>query len=324
MTDKIAFLIASAALTASTPALAAQEPANIPDIARAMLDVAYESEDPKEIAAVAKAVKAVFPDYDEAITRSADARIASLTPTEDGTPTEEGTSGADNTGETPDEPPHGVFAISPWEGKISASALLSSGNSENTAVGVSIDAARTAGAWKHNFKGYLDLGESGGVTNQKRWGASYKLDYNFGDRTYAYARFSYDEDQFSGFDYRLFAGAGLGHYLFEGEPFSWKIEGGPGYRYSPIDLTREVESEIAVYAATEIDWLIREGLKFDQDVTVTWTSPTTTIQSVTALTTQLWGDLSTGISFEYRYETDPPLGRENTDTIAKASLIYGF
>ncbi len=306
------FVSGAVALLSITSAHAAAEPGAMPDIAAAMLDAAEESGDADEIAAVAKAVKAVFPDYAEAIDASAEARIAEIAPTE----------------EAPEEvapaPSGGLFAVKPWDGKISASGLLSTGNSENAAVGIAVDAARADGDFKHNIKAFFDLGESNNVTNQKRWGASYKLDYNFTDHTYAYGRVSYVEDDFSGFDYRLFAGAGLGHYFLKSEELSWKLEGGPGYRYSPIDDTRDIEKEVALYAASEFDWLIREGIKFEQDFEVTWTSPTTTFQSVTALTTQLWGDISTGLSFEYRYETDPPLGRENTDTIAKASLIYGF
>ena len=305
----------SAFALAAIAAPAAAEPADaIPDIAAAMLAVAYESGDPDEIAAVAKAVKAVFPDYADAIAGDVDVKLAAISAAQEPEV------------ETPETAPApgGLLAIKPWDGKFSASAVMSSGNSENSAVGVAFDAARSAGAFTHNFKGFFNLGKSNGVTNQKRWGGAYKLDYNFTDRTYAYGRLSYEEDEFSGFDYRLFGGAGLGHYLAKSEPLTWKVEGGPGYRYSPIDITRDIEKEFAVYAASETDWLIREGLKFEQDFNVTWTSPTTTFQSVTSLTTEIWGDISTGLSFEYRYETDPPLGRENTDTIAKASLIYGF
>ncbi|WP_428409212.1 DUF481 domain-containing protein [Hyphococcus sp.] len=304
------FLAGAAALPAFLSLAVAQQEAAMPDIAAAMLDAATESGDPAEIAAVAKAVKAVFPDYAEAIDASAQTRIAALEPPE--------------AAEQEPAPTGGLLAVKPWDGKISASGVMSSGNSENAAVGVAVDAARTDGEFKHHVKAYFDYGESNNLTNQKRWGLSYKLDYNFTDRTYAYARVAYDEDDFSGFDYRLFGGAGLGHYFAKSEEFTWKLEGGPGYRYSPIDDTREIESELAVYAATELDWLIREGVKFEQDFNTTWTSPTTTFQSITSLTTQLWGDISTGLSFEYRYETDPPLGRVNTDTIAKASLIYGF
>ncbi|MEO1136505.1 MAG: DUF481 domain-containing protein [Pseudomonadota bacterium] len=300
-------------------AAASQEAPVIPDIAAAMLEAAEESGNAEEIAAVARAVKAVFPDYAAAIDQSAQAMIAGLSPNE-GTPEPQQTAAGDASKETP----QGLLAVSPWDGKISASGVLSSGNSDNAAVGVAIDAARTDGDFTHNFTAYFDLGESNNVTNQKRWGAAYQLDYNFGERTFAYGRFAYDEDEFSGFDYRLFAGAGLGHFFVKSDAVKWKLEGGPGYRYSPIDDTREVEQNFAVFAASELDWVIREGVTLEQDVNVTWSSPTTTLQSVTALTTKIWGDLSTGLSFEYRFETDPPEGRENTDTIAKASLIYGF
>ncbi len=305
--------LAAAAAYGLSGAAAAQAPGEIPDIAAALLQSAYESDDPDEIAAVAKAVKDVFPDYQEAIAADVEAKLAALEPQE---PAAAPAAQA--------APAGGLLAVKPWDGKISASGVMSSGNSENAAVGVSVDAARTDGDFRHNIKGYFDLGESDNITSQKRWGLAYKLDYNFGARTYVYGRFSYEEDQFSGFDYRLFGGAGLGHYFAKAETFSFKVEGGPGYRYSPVDETREVEQNVAVYASSELDWVIREGITFEQDFATTWTSPTTSFQSVTSLTTQLWGDISTGLSFEYRYETDPPLGRENTDTLAKASLIYGF
>lgn len=308
--------LSAGALVAGAPA-AAQETATIPDIAQALLKAAYESGDADEIAAVAKAVKAVFPDYQAAIEEQTAAQLAAIAPPE--------TSGGDAL--APEETPpsgSGVLAVRPWDGKINASAVFSSGNSENSAVGFSVDAAREAGNFVHNVTGFFDLGRSGGVTNQKRWGAAYQLDYQFGERTYAYGRISYEEDEFSGFDYRLFTGAGLGHFFYQSEPFAWKVEGGPGFRYSPIDLTREIDQQFALYAASEMDWLIREGVTLEQDVNVTWTSPTTTVQSITALTTKLTDQLSTALSFEYRYETDPPDGRENTDTIARASLVYGF
>ena len=330
---------AAAALAVCLPA-AAEERTALPDLAQALLDAAYESSDANEIAAVAKAVKAVFPDYADAIEAQAAATVAGLTPLETGDGAtlaeaggekndaeEEGDEGDGGEGaEETDAPPprYSLLAVRPWDGDIKVSAVFSSGNSENSAVGISFDTARIGGDFTHNLKGYFDLGQSGGETNQRRWGAAYQLDYNFGERTYAYGRFSYDEDEFSGFDYRLFAGAGLGHHYFLSDALTWKVEAGPGYRYSPIDDTREVEQQVAVYAASETDWLIREGVLFEQDFTVTWSSPTTTVESITSLKTDLTESLSTAVSFEYRFETDPPQNRENTDTIARASLVYGF
>lgn len=307
----------------------------MPDIAQALLQAAYETEDPTEIAAVVRAVKAVFPDYAEAIdaqskarlaeTRLAGIRLAELAQTEK---TAENVAAAPEAVAqeeiAPPPPPPSFFSLYPWEGKINASGLLSDGNSENVAGGLKVEAVRKAGPLTHNIRGFFDLGRSKGETNQKRWGASYQLDFDLGDATYAYGRLSYEEDEFSGFDYRLFAGAGLGHFYFDSETFVWKIEAGPGYRYSPIDATREIEQQVAFYASSETDWQIREGVELEQDFNVTWTAPTTTFQTVTSLTSKLTDSISTGISFEYRYETDPPQNRENFDAIARASLIYGF
>ena len=314
---KPAFLFTAALLAAAAQPAAAQAEAQIPDIAQALLDAAYVTGDTAEIAAVARAVKAVFPDYETQIEDQTVQKIAALQPADNkddaAAPTDE-----------EDDARGGVLAVSPWDGKIQASGIFSSGNSENAAVGIAIDAARTSGDFVHNVTAFFDLGSSDGVTSKKRWGAAYQLDYNLSDRTYSFTRFSYEEDEFSGFDYRLFAGAGLGHFFAKSDEVTWKVEGGPGYRYSPIDDTREIEQEFAIYASSELDWVIREGLVFEQDFNTTWTSPTTTFQSVTALSTALTDTLSTAISFEYRYETDPPLGRENTDTTARASLNYGF
>lgn len=309
----------AAAVIAAAPVAEAKEPDSIPDIAQALLDAAYETGDPDEIEAVVKAVKAVFPDYKDAIAVQAAGKAATLTSDDD--LIEITDAEAEKTASPKDT---GVFAISPWDGKIETSALFSSGNSNNSAVGVLIDAKREGERFVQNFDAFFNLGASEGVLNQKRWGAAYKLDYNLTDRTYAYGRFSYEEDEFSGFDYRLFAGAGLGYFLFDSDPFTWKVEGGPGYRYSPIDDTRDIDQQFALYAASETDWLIREGVLFEQDFAVTYTDITTTLQSITSLSTKLWQSISTGVSFEYRHETNPPAGRENTDTIAKAAVSYGF
>ena len=319
---------AAFAAAAAFSAAAAAQDAAIPDIAQALLDAAYGTGDASEIAAVKKAVAQVFPDYADAIHADADQQIAALAPADAADDTAAGET--ESAAPQPDDAGTGLFAIRPWKGKIQAGASLASGNSDNLSIGLLLDAARDAGDFTHNVTGFFDFAESdsagGGqrTLTQKRWGAAYQLDYNFSPRSYAYGRFSYEEDEFSGFDYRLFAGTGLGHFFYKTEPFTWKIEGGPGFRYSPIDDTREIDQEFAFYGATEIDWVIRDGVIFEQDVNSTWTSSTTTVQSVTALTTSLMDGLATTLAFEFRYETDPPLGRENADKIARASLVYGF
>ena len=297
--------------------------AAIPDIARAMLESAEATGDPKQVAAVANAAADVFPDFAKEITATQNEIVARLeSEIEAAEPSAPDTS-ADETAVAEDAL-DGFFKLGRWSGTASAGATLATGNSENVAAGFGFDAKRETGIYTHAVTAGFDIASASGVRTQKRWFASYQLDAAITERTYAYGRFSYEEDEFSGFDYRLFGGAGLGHFLYKTEPFSWKIEGGPGYRFSPIDDTRENLSEFAVYASTELDWIIREGVKFEQDIDATWTDPTTTVSSLTALTTDLTDTISTSLSYLVRYETDPPLGRENVDTLLKASVNYGF
>lgn len=288
-----------------------EEPA-LPDVVRAMLAAAEDAGDAADVRAVADAAKSVFPDYSDAIDAYAAPRIAALTPPEETTP--------------PEEPPArtSLWALGKWEGSASLGASFASGNSDNSGVGFNIDAVRAEGDFTHNVTAYANIGQANGVLNQKRWGAAYQLDYNFSERTYAFGRFSYDEDEFSGFDYRLFAGGGAGHFIRKSEPFTWKVEAGPGFQYSPVDDTREVQSELALYGASDTVWVIRDGLKLEQTFNVTWTDPTTTFNSVSALTMALTDAIATGISFNYRYETNPPPGRVNQDTVFRANLTYGF
>lgn len=339
-------LFALSALTAlaCAPSFAAQPieseaPTPIPDVARAMIDAAYETEDPVQVSAVANAAMQVFPKEAEAIGAYADKKREALSsplfagrvkdelvvtaepekekqpPSVDARP--------DEVELKPGKAPK-FLGLGPWKGKATASGLRSTGNSQNAAAGFQFEAHRDFGDFTHNLAGRFDFGKSKGKTTQQRWGASYKLDYRYSDKTYAFARLSYDEDAFSGFDYRLFAGLGVGRRLFNTEGFKWKVEGGPGYQYAPIDDTREVDNHPAAYLSSETDWLIRDGLKFEQDVNGTWTSPTSTIVSQTTLTTVLTDTLSTGISYLYRYETDPPSGRLNEDTTFRLNLTYGF
>lgn len=329
-----AFAAAILSTLAAAPVAAA-----MPDVARDMLDAAAATGEADQVAVVANAAAQVFPEEAEAIFTYADELAAAIAEGRLGAaddvvvvvaPPEEDKKAPDavenkpkavelKPGKAPE-----WLKLGPWEGKATASGVISSGNSKNAAGGLNFEAVREFSYFTHHIRTYFDYGRSNGKKNQQRWGLSYKLDYLLGDRSYAYARFSYDEDEFSGFDYRLFGGLGAGHFVFKEEGFTWKLEGGPGYQYAPIDDDQTVDQHVAVYGASETDWLIRDGLLFEQDFNATWTEETSTLISKTALTSSLTDTLSTGLSFLYRYETDPPAGRVNADTTFRVNLTYGF
>lgn len=227
-----------------------------------------------------------------------------------------------------------------WDGAIEFSAANATGNAENTTLGIAADGLRVLGRYTHNLKGAVNYAEAT-VTNsdgetisektQDNWFVSYQLDTQLRDRTYAFGRVRYEQDAFSGFDDRTFLGGGVGHHVFQEEGRNWKIEGGPGYQISTIaepdpvpDEFEDTQEELALYASSEFDILIRDGVSFDHDVYVTWTDPNTTLSTVFGLATKLTENMSSKVSYQVDFETDPPEGREDTDTLLKASLLFGF
>ena len=218
-----------------------------------------------------------------------------------------------------------------WSGSVEFSAASATGNSDTLNVGLATEVTNEVGRYIHLFKGSFNYAEADDIETQNNLQLSYDLDIQLRDCTYAYGRVQYDQDEFSGFENRIFVGGGLGHYLIEDEGATWKIEGGPGYRYSrleepdpvPMDF-EDSESEFAIYASSEYERLIREGVQFTHLLESTYTQSNTSLKTVAALTTKLTDSLSSKVSYEVRYETDPPAGNENTDTLLKASILFGF
>jgi putative salt-induced outer membrane protein YdiY len=87
---------------------------------------------------------------------------------------------------------------------------------------------------------------------------------------------------------------------------------------------RDHEIAFSARVGGDLSWAIRPGLVFTQNATVFPDSVSSTLTSSPALTAKLRGDLSARASCGVRMESEPPAGREHTDTQTRASLIYNF
>ncbi|MEP3767796.1 MAG: DUF481 domain-containing protein, partial [Marinomonas sp.] len=61
-----------------------------------------------------------------------------------------------------------------------------------------------------------------------------------------------------------------------------------------------------------------------ESASATIASDTNTFVSTTALDAKLLGSLSARLSYTVEHETNPPIGRIKTDTLSRATLVYGF
>mgnify|MGYP001817612450 FL=1 len=71
-------------------------------------------------------------------------------------------------------------------------------------------------------------------------------------------------------------------------------------------------------------WLFSETAEFRQDLTAEGGEENTYIESVTAVSAKLLGDLALVASYTIKHNTDVPALTEKTDTYTALSLEYAF
>ncbi len=223
-----------------------------------------------------------------------------------------------------------------WSGEGSLSAGTTTGNTETTDLGLGVDATRKMNLWKIGLQASADYGETDGQETKNRIFLGTNLDRQINDRLFGFGQLSYERDEFSGFDSRAFIGGGLGYDVLNGDVTTWTVRGGPGLK---IDETRdtttlvgnaavlvpgETEETFGAIAQSNFAHAFNDNVSFTNDTNVIYAEVSTQIINIAAITASLTNTLSARVSFEARHDTDPVDGFEDTDTISRVSLVYGF
>lgn len=283
---------------ASTSALAAP----IPDAVAAMIDAA--AGDPVQLKAVADVAKKTNPNSVAeidgkvaAIEKSrADAREAQLAS-------------------------QGFFQG--WTGSGEAGGFISSGNTQNRGAAVGLTLTKETRKWKHALRGLVDYQEDNGRVSRERYFAGYEGNYNITTDFYALMTLSYERDPFTGFNRRFSESLGLGYKLINSPRLVVAVEGGPALRQTRFVSGLE-DNSFAARGAVNAKWIINDNLTLTENATIFYDDFNTSLYSLTALTAKLSGALSARLSFQFNSESNPPPGREDVDTVTRATVVYSF
>ncbi|MEL7108976.1 MAG: DUF481 domain-containing protein [Pseudomonadota bacterium] len=289
-------------------------PAELPEGARRMLSAAVSLEDLAQLEAVVNAAKLAFPDDHAAI----DALLVELTK-----PTEPLRVEALVVTGTQPESQKWSF-LENVAGSLDLNAARTDGNTETSNFGARLNASMKRQANIHRVEAYANTGEANGIRNQENWGTSYQLDTLWTDDVFGYLRASYEGDEFLGFEYRAFAGAGAGYYFLQAENRSVRGEVGPGYRYSRFTETGEEDADWVLYGAMDTHWNLTQDWRLAHNSKVTLSEPSTSVSSRSQISTTLTEAIRAGMTYELAYEENPPNNNDNFDTIWKFNVSYGF
>lgn len=308
------FLAPAFAVGGSTE-IVASAPEELPRPVARMLSAAVRMDDETQLDAVVATAKSAYPEYVAEI----DALVADL--------------------RTPVEPLRIATLIVPapepvefeppdyWEDRhaeLTLNAAETSGNTDTLYLGLHGKLNLMRKAQIHRLEASANTAEANGVESQNSWSGSYQLDTLWTDAYFGYVRGSWRHDDFAGFETDAFAGVGAGAYILQTETLSLRSELGPGYRY--LDLANEDRRihAVGLYGAAEFDWLLDEHWTLEVDTNVNLSGPTSTIHPTMRLNTSVSERISAGVSYDLRYETDPPLMSENLDRILKFDVKYSY
>ncbi|GAA0480151.1 hypothetical protein GCM10009096_22680 [Parasphingorhabdus litoris] len=316
MLYKIVWPFSLAAIGFVSPAQAA-----LPEPVKAMIDAAIESGKDAEVKSVIKFAKMTNPEDAAEI----DAMMATYT-------AKKAQLAAADKKKKMEAP-----FFSNWKGEGELGGFRNTGNSSNIGLSGGIKLTKDAVDWRLKFRARADYQRSNGVTSREQYAAALEPEYKINDRLFIYGLAQYDRDRFQGFSSRYTISGGIGYSVIKEKDIFLDLKAGPAWRLTEF-TDGGSDSSLAGLIGLDLGWQIAKNLKLTQgagatlasdaqsltSANVIFSSGTNTLTATTGLDAKINGKLKARFSYAIEHETNPPDGREKTDTLSRATLVYDF
>ena len=216
-----------------------------------------------------------------------------------------------------------VVPESKWSGEAELGYLKTSGNTDTESLHTKGKVVNERVKWKHQAAIEIINKDENGTTTAKRTYITGKSDYNIDELSYLFVSLSYENDDFSGYDYQTTEAIGYGYHAIKQEDLKLDLEVGAGARQSKLS-TGATTSEGLVKGAADLEWKFSKTSVFTQHLSSEVGEDNTINRSVTAVKVQVIGNLSAKLSHSIKHSSDVPVGTEKTDTESIITLVYSF
>jgi putative salt-induced outer membrane protein len=224
----------------------------------------------------------------------------------------------------------------PWAGDVEVGVVLSSGNTESTAVRINTELLHEMEDFRNkyliqtllqrNSKFDEDKNDRERYTTAQRLNLVAQTNYKFYRSEHSiFGRAAYLNDRFGAFHEQASFAGGYAKRLYEEAESYWDFETGPGFAHQETS-DGERSTGLIWFVATNLDYQLNENNSFRQALewSVSLDGKNSSWQSRSALTSQVNGQLSMRLSFVVKYDSSPSDLRKKTDTETAATLVYGF
>lgn len=211
----------------------------------------------------------------------------------------------------------------PWSGKVSFGYLATSGNTDNSNLNGNFEVGYVSGDWSHLLDGYAINASKDNVNTAEAYGVGWKSEWNMSEISFLFGKLSYRNDRFSGFPTQFSQTVGYGRRFISTAAHTLNAEAGAGARQSEradgVD-----ENDFILNAGLHYQWTFSDTANFTQDLAIEYGQNNTYLESVSAVTARLIGQLALVASYTIKNNSDVPAGSEKTDTYSAIALEYVF
>ncbi len=212
---------------------------------------------------------------------------------------------------------------SKWSGDAELGYLKTTGNTETESLHLKGKIINDRNKWRHTATLEIVDKSDNNTTTAKRWYITGKSDYKIDDKSYLFVLLSYEDDEFSGYEYQTNEVFGYGYTVIKQEDLILALEAGAGARQSkPINASSTNEGIIR--GAANLEWKISKTSTFNQLLSVDVGEDSTISRSASTLTMNIVGNLSAKISYSIKHTSDVPPAIEKKDTETIVTLVYKF
>jgi len=210
-----------------------------------------------------------------------------------------------------------------WSGEVELGFVKTGGNTDTQTLNGKGKITQETEKWRNSAAAEAVNIADSGTTTAERYALTGASRHKYTQRAYAFARASYENDRFSGFEYQSTEAVGLGYRLLTGPLVTLDLEGGPGARQSK-ENQGDSNNEMIALLGGELNWNVSKTALFNQTLTSEIGSKFTSVKSVSSIKTQVIGRLGMKASLTVRHNSSVPAASKKTDTETALTAVYQF
>lgn len=211
-----------------------------------------------------------------------------------------------------------------WSGTGQLGFSMTSGNSDTENLTAGLAVKRESEKWVSEASVDLLHASSNDVDTAERFTINTKTGYKFDDKDYIFYGTRYDNDNFSGFDYTTSTSVGWGHKFFDSEKSRLVSDLGAGYKTEALDVDRTENNGAILSGKLAYMIQITDTTKFENRLLVEISGDNTFVQNDAGVSLKVSEKFGVKLAHQLRHNTDAPVGKNSTDALVSANLVYDF